>query len=564
MKYSRESIGEKLKKERLIPVLTVNNPENAVPVCLALAGAGLGSAEITMRTSCAVEAIGRVRRAVSDGELPEDFLIIAGTVLSAGDAEKATSAGAEGIVSPGFDASLVRWCRENDVPYFPGVSTATELTAAVKEGITLVKFFPASAAGGTAALRALSAPFPGVSFMPTGGINEKNLRDYLALPSVICCGGSFMCGKGIPDPAEVRRRVDEAFGTGRSGEPAFAGKDGPVCGFGEIMMRLSPPDGFVKLRDAKTFDVCCGGSEANTLALLSAFGEKTEFVSAVPEGAAGDCAISALLRAGVGTGAVIRKKGRLGIYYLEKGIDLLPSSVTYDRAGSLFALTGVSEWLSAMPEKCGWFHFSGITPALSDDACEALGAAVRSAKKTGIPVSCDINYRSALWTKEKAAAVLAPLIEGIDLCIINEEAAEMFGVRGEGGDRVQAAADACRVFAGKFSIGKTAATVRRTYTQETNGLCAVCYDSASGETAATPERRFSVTDRVGSGDCFGGGMIYATRRGYGLRKSLDFALACCVVKHYCRGDMPAFSLEDARAIAGRSYGDGDTGALIRR
>ena len=102
-----------------------------MPVSLALAGAGLGSAEINMRTSCAVEAIGRVRRAVSDGELPEDFLIIAGTVLSAGDAEKATSAGAEGIVSPGFDASLVRWCRENDVPFFPGVSTTTELTAAV-------------------------------------------------------------------------------------------------------------------------------------------------------------------------------------------------------------------------------------------------------------------------------------------------------------------------------------------------------------------------------------------------------------------------------------------------
>ena len=561
------SIKEKMAELRLIPVYTPKKAVETAAVCRALCDAGLPAIEVTMRTAEAAEAISLAAKAKADGVLPEDFLILAGTVLNVQAAETAAAAGATAIVSPGFDEDVVSFCAERGIPCFPGVATASELTRAVAAGLDVVKFFPAEAAGGTKTLAALSAPFPGVRFMPTGGITQSNLRDYLALPSVICCGGSFMFPKGPVDPDEIAARTRRALKSldGDSEPFKISRSDGgPVAGFGEIMIRLSSPEPGVRLRDASSFSVCCGGSEANSLGLLASFGEKTELLSALPDGPLGDLPAGALRAAGVGTSRIIRKPGRCGLYFLEKGIDLMPSEVIYDRKGSAFASVKSAEWQAALPEGISWLHLSGITPALSPDAREAAEKLIGGAQAAGIPVSLDVNYRANLWTREEAAACLRKLASGLYLCVINEEAASILGVECPYiADRREKTARLCRLVSEKYGIAYVAATVRTTLTQERGRLSAVLYSADSGKTAATPDREFSVKDRVGSGDCFTGGLIYALRHSFDPDRAAGFALACAVLKHYTAGDMPSITLSEALSLAGAPY-ERDGGVLIKR
>jgi 2-dehydro-3-deoxyphosphogluconate aldolase/(4S)-4-hydroxy-2-oxoglutarate aldolase len=170
----------------VIPVIKLNNADDAVPLCRALAAGGLSAAEITFRTGAAEESICRVA-----AEFP-DMLLGAGTVLSIETAQKAVSAGAKFIVSPGFNPAVVSYCTENNIVIIPGVCTPTDIEAGLSRGLTVLKFFPAEAAGGLKMLKAMSAPYSMVRFMPTGGIDEKNLAEYLAFAPVIACGGSWM------------------------------------------------------------------------------------------------------------------------------------------------------------------------------------------------------------------------------------------------------------------------------------------------------------------------------------------------------------------------------------
>ncbi|MBP5269572.1 MAG: bifunctional 4-hydroxy-2-oxoglutarate aldolase/2-dehydro-3-deoxy-phosphogluconate aldolase [Clostridia bacterium] len=206
-----KKLTERLAEVKLVPVYTARPEADTAAVCRALADAGLPAIEITLRTPEAVEAIAAAVAARSAGLLGSGFIILAGTVLDASAAERALLAGADGIVSPGFDDGVVSLCIERGVPCFPGVATATELTRAVNAGLDTVKFFPAEASGGIKTIKALSGPFPGVRFMPTGGISLSNIKDYLALPQVVCCGGSFMFPKGGCEPSEISEKAGEAF-----------------------------------------------------------------------------------------------------------------------------------------------------------------------------------------------------------------------------------------------------------------------------------------------------------------------------------------------------------------
>ena len=181
-----QNIFEALGHIGLVPVITIERPEDAVPLAQALLAGGVGCAEITFRTAAAAEAIHRITDEISE------MLVGAGTVLTVQQAEQAVGAGARYIVSPGFDAAVVDWCQEHNVPVLPGVATPTEIHMALARGLKLCKFFPCEELGGVRMLKALYAPYQEVRFVPTGGINAKNLAQYLALPNVVACGGSWM------------------------------------------------------------------------------------------------------------------------------------------------------------------------------------------------------------------------------------------------------------------------------------------------------------------------------------------------------------------------------------
>lgn len=188
---NQTSIIKKFQEIGIIPVVVLDKPEDAVPLGKALIKGGLPAAEVTFRTEAAKDSIRLMKQ-----ELPE-LLTGAGTVLNIEQAETAVKAGAEFIVSPGLNAEVVRWCMEHEIAVLPGVQTPTELNEAVNLGLTEVKFFPAEAAGGLTMIKALAAPFPGIRFMPTGGIDNKNVKEYLAYDRIFACGGSFMVKKDL-------------------------------------------------------------------------------------------------------------------------------------------------------------------------------------------------------------------------------------------------------------------------------------------------------------------------------------------------------------------------------
>lgn len=181
-----ENMEQKLQNLGIVPVVAIKSKKDALPLAKALIDGGLPCAEITFRTDAAEESIRQI------SEKYPDMLLGAGTVLTTEQVDKAVDAGAKFIVTPGFDAEIVDYCLQKKIPIFPGCITPSELAQAVKRGLKVVKFFPAEQAGGVAMIRAMAAPYSMVKFMPTGGISEKNLAEYLSCKSIICCGGSFM------------------------------------------------------------------------------------------------------------------------------------------------------------------------------------------------------------------------------------------------------------------------------------------------------------------------------------------------------------------------------------
>lgn len=337
-----------------------------------------------------------------------------------------------------------------------------------------------------------------------------------------------------------------------------------VVTFGEIMMRLATP-GRLRFSQAKELELTYGGGEANVAVSLSNFGLDARFVTRLPENPFGDGAVSSLRAHGVDTSFVARGGERIGVYFLETGASQRPSVVVYDRAGSAVSQVGPGEfdWAKIF-DGAGWFHFTGITPALGAGVAEATAEACRAAKEAGLTVSCDLNYRKKLWTPARAQETMAGLMEWVDVAIGNEEDAEkVFGIKAEGADvsggRVAAETyeQVARALAERFGLKAVAITLRESRSADENGWSAMLY--ADGEFHRSRRYDVRIVDRVGGGDSFAAGLIYGRATGMDAQAALEFAVAASCLKHSVSGDFNLVSVAEVENLVG-----GDASGRVQR
>ena len=327
-----------------------------------------------------------------------------------------------------------------------------------------------------------------------------------------------------------------------------------VITFGEISLRLSPA-GTGRFVQSDAFDVIYGGGEANVAVSCANYGDEAYFVSKLPAHEIGQAAVNSLRRYGVNTDYIARGGDRVGIYYCETGSAMRPSKVIYDRAGSAIAEAGPADFdFDKIMEGADWFHWSGITPAISDKAAELTKLACQAAKRHGVTVSCDLNYRKKLWTTEKAQSIMTPLMEYVDVCITNEEDAEKcLGFKPDS-DVEAGNTDASGYHAiftqmmEKFGFTLMASTLRESYSASDNGWKALIYDG--NEFYESKHYRITpIVDRVGGGDSFSGGLIHGMLKFKDPKKALEFAVAASALKHEIYGDYNLVSEEEALALA---------------
>ena len=330
---------------------------------------------------------------------------------------------------------------------------------------------------------------------------------------------------------------------------------GKFITFGEIMFRLNP-EGFLRLVQADKLEVSVAGGEANVSVSLANYGLDTAFVSKVPTHEVGDCVIRGLRTYGIDTRYVLRGGRRLGIYYVEKGASQRPSKVIYDREGSAIAEAKPEEFdWDTIFEGAEWFHWTGITPALSDSMVETTLQALKKAKEKGVTVSCDLNYRKKLWSREKAGEVMAQLVPYVDVCIANEEdCADVFGIHAEGTDIEsgkldhQAYISVARQLAQRFGCKKVAITLRGSISASENDWAGMLYDAATDTANFSRSYRIKLVDRVGGGDSFGGGLIYALSQGYDDNDAINFAVAASCLKQTIEHDFNQVKVDEVLAL----------------
>ncbi len=315
-----------------------------------------------------------------------------------------------------------------------------------------------------------------------------------------------------------------------------------VC-FGEIMLRLAP-ENYLRFVQADKFEVVYGGGEANVSVSLANYGMDSAFVTKLPDNPIGQSALNSLRRFGVDTGKIVRGGPRLGIYYCEKGASCRPSKVVYDRAGSSIALAKREDFdWDVILDGADWFHFTGITPALGGELPEICMDALTACRKKGIKTSCDLNYRKNLWSTEEAGRVMDSLMHLVDVCIANEEDADkVFGIRAENTDVDSGKLDheayksVARQLSDRFGCEKVAITLRTSISANDNIWAAMLYDAKTGEYCFSQSYNLHIVDRVGGGDSFGGGLIYATLSGRAPQEIIEFATAASALKHTIEGD----------------------------
>ena len=330
-----------------------------------------------------------------------------------------------------------------------------------------------------------------------------------------------------------------------------------VC-FGEIMLRLSPP-GYLRFTQASSFDVVYGGGEANVSVSLAHYGLDSAFVTKLPDNPIGQAAVNDLRKFGVDTKGIVRGGERVGIYYLEKGASQRPSKVVYDRKYSSIseAKPGDFDW-DAIFEGADWFHFTGITPALGDQVADITLTACKKAREKGITVSCDLNFRKNLWSSARAGEVMGKIMPYVDVCIANEEDAEkVFGIKADNTDISggKLSHEGYKTVASelkkRFGFKKVAITLRGSISASDNNWAAMLYDGE--DYFFSKSYPIHIVDRVGGGDSFGGGLIYAFLKGYDSQKVIEFAVAASCLKHSIEGDFNHVTVSEVEALAG---GDG--------
>lgn len=337
-----------------------------------------------------------------------------------------------------------------------------------------------------------------------------------------------------------------------------------IITMGEIMLRLSTP-GFQKFIQSDSFDVNYGGGEANVAVSLANYGHDAYFVSKVPKNPIGESAIAALRKYNVNCNFVAKGGERLGIYYLETGASMRASDVVYDRAHSSIADATEADFdFDAIFEGADWFHFTGITPAISDGAAQLTKAALIAAKAKGITVSVDLNFRKKLWSSEKAQLVMSDLMQYVDVCIGNEEDAEkVLGFKPTGTDvtsgelELDGYKDIFKQMIDKFGFKYVISSLRESHSASDNGWSACIFDGTEFYHSKKYEVR--IVDRVGGGDSFAGGLICGLVEGKDMKDALEFAVAASALKHTIPGDFNLVSRANVESLVG-----GDASGRVQR
>lgn len=330
-----------------------------------------------------------------------------------------------------------------------------------------------------------------------------------------------------------------------------------VVSFGEIMLRLSP-DGYYKLFQKPELNTSFCGAEANVAVALSNFGDEAEFVTALPDNDIGRAACRELMRYGVKTDNIVYTGDRLGIFFAEKGASQRPSKVIYDRKNSAIALADPSsfDWEKIF-DGADWFHITGITPALSDSLAKISVDAVKAAKKAGLTVSCDINYRSKLWSAQKARPVMTEIMKYVDVCIGNEEDAEIvFGIKAGTTDVTKGQLDtdgykkSLQTVAETFGCKIVAYSQRKSYSASDNGWSGIIYDDEKKQVYTSVQYDIRITDRIGGGDAFASGLIYALHNNISPANAIETAAAAGCLDQTLEGDFCLFGINDVLDLAG--------------
>ena len=328
-----------------------------------------------------------------------------------------------------------------------------------------------------------------------------------------------------------------------------------VVTFGEIMLRLNPP-GFQRFLQADTFEISYGGAEASVAISLANYGVSSSYVTCLPSNEIGQAAINYARGFGVDTSQIIRSGERIGVYFLEIGANQRPSKVIYDRAHSAISEVkpGTIPW-NQIFSAAKWFHFTGITPAISQNAADVCLEAVRSAREKGLTISCDLNYRGKLWKYGKTPTeIMTELMPYVDMVCGNEEDCEkMFGIKG-GDVKVaeEVSAEGYSEVASKLvkrfpNLKKVAISLRGSISATHNTWSAVLYDGRRLFTT----RKYDITnvvDRLGSGDAFTGALIYCLLAGKSDQEALDFATAASALKHSILFDPNLVSVQEIESL----------------
>lgn len=337
-----------------------------------------------------------------------------------------------------------------------------------------------------------------------------------------------------------------------------------VVTFGELMLRLAP-NGYYRFFQNDQMQATFGGGEANVAVSLANYGLESVYVTKLPKHAIGQGAVDSLRYFGVDTSKIVRGGDRVGIYFLEKGASQRGSVCIYDRANSAIAKASVKDfdWDNIF-EGADWFHFTGITPALGKNVAEICVDACKAAKARGIKISCDLNYRGKLWTREEARETMTELAKYVDVCISNEEdAKDVFGIEADDTDiyggklNHEGYKSVAKKLADTFGFEKVAITLRTSISASDNDWAGMLYDGE--KYCFSKSYHLHIVDRVGGGDSFGGGLIYALLSGKSTQDAIEFAVAASALKHSVEGDYNRVSVSEVEKLA-----NGDGSGRIKR
>jgi 2-dehydro-3-deoxygluconokinase len=582
MNKSRKAFKE-IQKNRLIALLTAQSQNECVKAYEILRPFNV-VLEVAMRSEHAVDGIKAIVKKFPDA------IVLAGTVMTRQQAEEAIQAGAAGIVSADYIPAVVDACVEKDVMCVPGgLSDVGKQLVRKADGYGcsleelrekypyqwIYKLFPAIS--GELSNMDLShswkGPYKDLTVVYTGGITLETLKEAVRKdPGGVFCASALT--KRINEPKRMKQEVQQwkdvlkpplskikKISKAKSGEELHGSR---VITFGELMIRLSPSSG-IRLQNARNFDLNFGGAEANVAVSLARYGINTSFISSLPPNDLGDYALRTLRMHGVDTRFILRKGKRIGVYYLEHGSGPRASKVIYDRAHSAFSEIKTSDldWEGIL-EDTQWFHWTGITPALSDSVASSLRQALEVAKKRGITVSADLNYRKMLWSEDKAREVMTGLMEYVDVLFGNEEdPTRVFGIRPKRTDvaagklNMEDYRELAKTLLKRFGLKKVAISLRESLSASEN-IWSACLLSGN-KFIKSPKYRVWIVDRVGTGDAFSAGLIYKFLKGKTDQEALDFGVAAACLKHSICGDFNLVSVDEVERMAG-----GETSGRVQR